>query len=240
MNHIHNEGIFQSGGYMAIGTAAVGRGAAVHADHGTTSPTSEACHKYAQQSAVRLCLAADVEKFSRLRTPEAARAQQRFIDVLARARSHANIDEAAVELQHSGDGQFAVLPPGLDESDVIPRLVEGLTIALLDINADLNDRVRIRIRVALHRGYLTRGDGGWIGDSAIAVHRILDSPELRRALIDRPEANFALIVPDVLYRDVIAHQHGNLRAEDFNQVVAKLPDKNFLEPAWIYLPLGDS
>jgi hypothetical protein len=185
---------------------------------------------------VRLCLAADVEKFSRLPTPTAARTQGRLIEVLACARSHAGIDEAAVELQHSGDGQFAVLPPGLDESVVLPNLIHGLEIALLDVNTDLNERARLRLRVALHRGHVSPGLAGWIGDSAIAVHRLLDAHALRQALRDNTAADFALIVPHLLYRDVIEHRYGHLHPEAFSQVTVDLPEKGFTERAWIYLP----
>ncbi len=188
------------------------------------------------QSTVRLCLAADIEGFSRFHNPEAARAQQRFLDVLVRARRHADLDEAQVELQQAGDGQFAVLPPALDESIVIPKLVDGLALYLAESNVDLNDHARLRLRVALHRGHVSWGVNGWIGDSTIAVHRLLDCSAIRSALRANPAADFALIVPDTLYRDVIAHHFGGLNPRTFDKVTARLPGKQFVEQAWIHLP----
>jgi hypothetical protein len=187
-------------------------------------------------AAVRLCLAADIENFSRFHSPQATRAQHRFVNVLASARRHAGIDETQVELQHAGDGQLAILPPAIDESIVIPRLVEGLSLALAETNADLNDHARLRIRVALHRGHVSWGINGWIGDSTIAVHRIIDCPEIRTALRDNSTADFALIVPETLYNDVISHQYPGLDPHRFYHVTASLPDKNFTEPAWIHVP----
>jgi hypothetical protein len=185
---------------------------------------------------VRLCLAADIEQFSRFRTPEAARAQQRFVDVLAEARRYAEIDEAAVGLQESGDGQFAVLPAGLDESTVVPRLIDGLRIALAHVNSDLSAHARLRLRVALHRGHIAPGANGWIGESSIAIHRILDSEAVRTALATNESADFALIVPEVLYREVVCQRYAWLDPDEFAQVEVRLPAKKFVAPAWVYLP----
>jgi hypothetical protein len=183
---------------------------------------------------VRLCVAADIEKFSRFHAPEAARAQRRFLDLLAAARQHAGITEPDVVLQKAGDGQFAVLPPGIDESVVVPKLVEGLREALRSTNADLNERARLRLRVAFHRGHVTPGVNGWVGVAAIAVHRLLDLDALRQALTDAPHADLALIIPDLLYREIVAPGYGTLTPDRFTAIDAAVPAKNFTERAWIH------
>ncbi|WP_146150199.1 hypothetical protein [Actinomadura rubrobrunea] len=190
--------------------------------------------KRADCAGVRLCFAADIERFSRFRTPEAVRAQERFVRLLAEARCHAGVDESGLELEKSGDGQFVILPAGLDEAVVIPRLIEGLRDGLARINADLSERARLRIRAALHRGHVQWGVNGWVGESTIVTRRLLDSRMARQALNDRPKADLALIVSDTLYRDVIAHGYGNLAPTSFHRVIAEVPEKNFGEPAWIY------
>jgi hypothetical protein len=186
--------------------------------------------------AVRLCLAADIQQFSRFRTPEAMRAQQRFVEVLAEARRYAGIEETEVEPQESGDGQFAVLPHGLDESTVVPRLIEGLRIALAHVNSDLNEHARLRLRVALHRGHIAPGANGWVGESSIAIHRILDSEAVRTALVTNTSADFALIVPEVLYREVVCQRYEQLDPDEFVHVEVKSPAKGFTAEAWVYLP----
>jgi len=207
---------------------AASRGSAAVSAHASKGPEPDA--------AVRLVCAADIERYSRFRTPEAMRAQQRLTEALARARHHAGIAEDRVETQESGDGQFVVLPTGLDESEVIPALVHGFRIALAEVNADLNERARLRLRIALHRGHIERGANGWAGDSAVGVHRLLDSAPARAALTGRPDADFALIVSDTLYQDVIAHGYGLLRPEAFTRVEVEIPAKHFAERGWIYVP----
>ncbi|SEF36501.1 hypothetical protein SAMN05421837_110256 [Amycolatopsis pretoriensis] len=186
--------------------------------------------------AVRLCVAVDTESYSRFSTGEAARSQQRLVDVLARARRHAGLREADVDLQQSGDGQFAILPAGVDESAVIPRLVSAIRTELAATNADLNAHARLRLRVALHRGHVAAGVNGWVGSATIAVHRLLDSAPVRAALAREHDADFALIVSDVLYTDIITDGYGSLDPADFAPAEVRLPEKNFAESAWVYVP----
>jgi hypothetical protein len=189
------------------------------------------------QASVRLCLAADIERFSRFPGPQATLVQQQFDQVMAQARDRAGAGVSEAELQRSGDGQAAALPAGIDESTAIPLLVTGLVTALAQVNSG-READRIRIRVALDRGHLSRAANGWVGNSIITVHRLLDSPAARQALADRPQADLVLIVSDVLYRDVIAHGYGDLPAQDFRPVLADLPAKGFQERAWVYVPAG--
>jgi len=185
--------------------------------------------------AVRLCVAADTERYSRFGVPEAARAQERFVGALASARRHAGLSDDGVDLQQSGDGQFAILPPGIDESSVIPKFVEGIGLALAEVNSDLSERARLRLRIALHRGHVRPGVNGWVGAAAITVHRLLDCDVLRGALAGTPEADFALIVSDVVYQDVVADHYGLLDPAEFTEVTAVVEAKNFAERAWVHV-----
>ncbi|MDR7279122.1 hypothetical protein [Catenuloplanes atrovinosus] len=179
---------------------------------------------------VRLCMAADVVGYSARRTDQTRRVQRELVDVLRGARETAGIAESEVEPQPQGDGQFTVLPLGIDEAVVIPRLVGGLARGLRTVPSE-----RIRVRVALHRGLVEPGANGWVGVAPIAVHRILDSRPLHDAIRDHPAADFVLGVPDVLYRDVIAHSAEPPGAGDFSPAVVDLPDKDFLEHCWVHV-----
>ncbi|WP_372669602.1 hypothetical protein [Amycolatopsis kentuckyensis] len=199
-------------------------------------PTGPARPVSTRPPAVRLCVAVDTESYSRFSTGEAARSQQRLVDVLARARREAGLREHDVDLQESGDGQFAILPSGVDESVVIPRLVSAVRGELASTNADLNAHARLRLRVALHRGHVAAGPNGWLGGVTIAVHRLLDSAPVRAALAREPAADFALIVSDVVYTDIIADGYGSLDPAHFQPADVRIPQKNFAERAWVYVP----
>lgn len=189
-------------------------------------------------AAVRLCLAADVTGYSRRPNHLAERTQSWLVRALAQARANAGLDEATVVLQAQGDGQFAVLPVGIDESRVIPDLVEGLAEALRRTNHGLSAEERVRLRVALHRGLMKPADSGWVGTAAIAVHRILDSPPLRAAIRDTPTADYVLGVPDLLYQDVIRHSAVPPLPHQFTEITIDLPDKGFVEHGWLHVPVG--
>ncbi len=185
--------------------------------------------------AVRLCIAVDIEKYSRFGNLDAEHVQERFVHALRYARSRAGLSAEDVSVARSGDGQFLVLPPGLDESSAIPAFVTGLSIAMRRTNERSSSHFRLRLRVAMHRGLLKPGVNGWVGHAAIAVHRLLDSTSLRTALRCAPTATFALAVSDPLYRDVVAHDYPGLPSASFLRKVVNIRHKAFTEPAWIYL-----
>lgn len=185
---------------------------------------------------VRLCMAADIEAYSRFSNLEAMRAQERFVELLSTARAFAGVDESAVHTDTGGDGQYAVLPAGIDETAVVPGLLAGLERAAQKINNDLNEHARLRIRVALDRGIVTPGVNGWVGRSTITVHRLLDSGPLRAALREHSRRSSAVMISDVLYQDLVRHGYGGLAPEDFVDTVVDLPQKKFMERAWLFRP----
>ena len=187
-------------------------------------------------AAVRLCVATDIEKYSRFTDLAASRAQERLVTVLKAARRRAGIDEAGVDLQEQGDGQFVILPPGIAEDQVIPDLVRALRMELHEVNADLNADAVLRLRVAICRGNVRRAANGYVGRTAIAVHRLLDAPPVRAALADEAAATMVLAVSDSVFVDVIAQGHGDLDPAEFRPVTATLPEKGFEETAWILVP----
>jgi hypothetical protein len=185
-------------------------------------------------AAVRLCMAADVVGYSRHVLQTAENTQRRLLEVLRAARRSAELNEATIDLQPQGDGQFAVLPPGIDELTAIPRLVRGLRDSLREVNLDLADTARLRLRVALHRGLVKPAANGWVGTSAVAVHRLLDSPQARAAIRD-PAVEFIVVVPDFLFRDVISQCFDHPGPDDFQDVTVEIPAKGFVERAWIHV-----
>ena len=188
-------------------------------------------------ASVRLCIAVDVEKYSRHHNDAAERTQERLVMVLERTLDQAQVNESHIDVQKQGDGRFIVLPTAIDEAQVIPALARGLRVALHEVNTDLSEQARIRLRVALDRGLVKPTANGYVGSAAIAVHRILDAAPTRAALRDHPRSDFALAVSNHLYTDVTAQGYGELDPQSFWHVTAELPDKGFSEPAWLYVPV---
>ncbi|WP_328475409.1 hypothetical protein OHA21_19050 [Actinoplanes sp. NBC_00393] len=186
-----------------------------------------------RSAAVRLCMAADISGYSRLGPDAAVQAQQDLVRILATARTAAGVDPSAVAPQPQGDGQFTVLPVGLDEAAALPRLMRSVAEQLAAHNATRSGD-RLRLRVALHRGLVREADNGWVGRAAIAVHRILDCAPVRTALSEHRYADYVLGVPDVLYSDVLTTGEFPPPAA-FRPVLVDLPAKGFREQAWVYV-----
>jgi hypothetical protein len=186
-------------------------------------------------AAVRMCMAADVSGYSGRSNADSERIQADLVKLLSRVRRAGGIDDSAVTPQPQGDGQFTVLPVGIDESVVIPRMVQDLGRALGELNGSTAASDRLRLRVALHRGLVKAAPNGWVGSASIAVHRILDSPPLRATLRERPAADFVLGLPDVLYQDVIRHTAEPPLPAEFRPITIDLPAKNFVEHGWLHV-----
>ncbi|MEO5876501.1 MAG: hypothetical protein ABIS86_17980, partial [Streptosporangiaceae bacterium] len=75
-----------------------------------------------------LCGAADIKGWSSRLVPEQIRSQQALVDVMLAACREAGLPEEIV--QSSGDGVLIMPPSDIDESTVIPDLVQGLQKAL--------------------------------------------------------------------------------------------------------------
>lgn len=185
-------------------------------------------------AAVRLCVAAGAVGDPPPDTAAHERAQALIVDILDRARRAAGIASDAVRPQPQGDGQFTVLPAGIDESVVIPRLARELDAAVRRVNGDVADG-RLRLRVALHRGLMKEG---WTGEAPAALHRLLDSRPVREALAGHPAAGHVLAVPDVLYRDVVVYAVEPPLPDDFTPITVDLPDDGLVEHGWLHLGPG--
>jgi hypothetical protein len=191
----------------------------------------------ASQSAVRrLCLAVDVESYSKRAMPEQLDVQTRLLWTMVQACRTAHVALAACERQDSGDGQILLLPAGIDESTVLPGLVLGLLAALHNVNHPVGEGGRIRLRVSLGQGAVQVGATGFVAPSVVTVCRLLDSDELRAALSASPDSDAAFIVTADLFQDMFAQGYGGLPARDFRPVRISRPSKGFSADAWIQVP----
>src|SRR5689334_2514861 len=83
-----------------------------------------------------LCMAADVEKYSRLDTPSQEAFQADLVRVLEEAAVLSGLDRTTWERQPQGDQEFAVLPLGTEEPVVLGGFVRNLAVRLGERNAN--------------------------------------------------------------------------------------------------------
>jgi hypothetical protein len=186
----------------------------------------------------RLCLAVDVEGYSKRLMPDQYDLQNRLLFTMSQGCLAAGVKPGRCDRQNSGDGQILVFPPGIDEKTVMPRLILGLLTALHRVNEPTGPCGRVRLRISLGEGAVQTAPNGFVSKAVESVCRVLDSDQLRKTLAGRPSAEAAVAVSDGLYQDKVAQGWGGLPAADFQRALVSVPKKNFSTYAWIHAPDG--
>jgi hypothetical protein len=186
----------------------------------------------------RLCLAVDVEAYSRRHRAEQIDVQNRLLWTMAQACRSAGIAPARCDRQDSGDGQILILPPGIDEGTVVARMILGTLTGLRRVNRPVGLGGRIRLRISLGQGAIQIGPAGFVAPSVITVCRLLDCDKLRDALTANPASDAVLIVTSDLYHDLFAEGSGGLPADRFRRVFIRKQSKEFAAEGWIQVPEG--
>lgn len=185
----------------------------------------------------RVVISVDMENYSGRSNPLQFRAQQDFRRIMDEAAAELAVDRPAWLQQQGGDGELAILPPQASERALVSRLAPTLDRLLRQYNLGRSPEGKIRLRVAVHQGLVHLGGAnGYPGEAVVTVCRLIDAPILKNALKQRfPRADVALIISDQMYSEVVC-QYQDLRPDLFAKVTAELPDKGFIQPAWIYVP----
>ncbi|MGC2998638.1 hypothetical protein ACPF8X_09710 [Streptomyces sp. G35A] len=161
------------------------------------------------------------------------RLQRVLLRTLRAACARAGIVWDRCGRQAQGDGYLLVFEPGIDETRVVPDLLEGLACALADANATAAYPRRVRMRAGLHQGIVHEAGSGYAGSAVVALFRFLDSDPVRRALADDPSAHLVAAFSDGLYQDLVPHGYSGLAATGFRRAEIQVVAKNFTGVAWI-------
>jgi len=187
-----------------------------------------------------MCIAVDLEHYGR--RPDAGQIEaQRAMTVLLRDVGERGALERAQWLtQQQGDGELALLPPGIDEAHVITALWRELREGLHRYNRHANAKARLRMRVAVHEGQTYIADNGFAGDAINTVCRLRDCAEVKDAL-SAAEGDLVLIVSDRIFCDVIrGYDAHDLPASAFAEATIVMPDKEFRARAFIFSADGSA
>ena len=181
----------------------------------------------------RLCLAADMEQYSRLDTRTQSAVQYDLVRLLDEAATQTGLDRAAWARQPQGDQEFAVLPEATPEAIVLGPFVHHLAACLSALNAR-PDRPRVRLRMAIDTGVVAHAALGHAGPAPVAVARYVNAPQLKAVLTALTSADLGVIVSDRLYQDVVRFGHPDLDPAQY--VRAHVRVKEFCGYGWIRVP----
>ncbi|MER7842698.1 hypothetical protein ABTZ03_01950 [Kitasatospora sp. NPDC096077] len=185
----------------------------------------------------RLCLAADIEQYSRFDTPDQWAAQARLARAMRTAAERSGLDHGRWSSQPQGDLEFAVLPPGTPEELVLGEFVTHLAAELGGYNATRRPPGRMRLRLAIDIGVAAKAALGFSGPAPIAVARYLNAPEVKQALATAMSASLVVVVSDQLYQDVVRSRSHGLDPEQYRRI--HVQQKEFAGYGWVRLPGAD-
>lgn len=135
-----------------------------------------------------------------------------------------------------GDGMILLAPPDSNPDAFLDPLAHHLAALLRRRNRHAAEHVRLRLRFAVHHGYVRRDEHGFAGAAAIHVCRLLEATEFKNA-IHQAACDFSLIVSDTLYTDAV--QRGDLIDPDAYRPT-RVTVKETRTGAWIWLPPNSS
>jgi hypothetical protein len=182
----------------------------------------------------RMCVACDLEHYSRRPDNGQIEAQRGMARLLSEAGERGALERAQWFTQPQGDGELALLPPGVDEARVITGLWRELREGLHRYNRHASAAARLRMRIAVHEGQTYIADNGFAGDAINTVCRLRDCVEVKHAL-SATDGDLVLIVSDRIFYDVICgYDAHDLRASAFTEVNVTMSDKDFHARAFIF------
>jgi hypothetical protein len=176
----------------------------------------------------------DIKGYSEGGIPRHTRLQDGLQWILETACADAGVDREKWDRQPGGDSELALIPAGVPKRKVLTDLVAQLIRALDNFNLDKADGFRIRLRMALDHGDVAVNGANFAGQPPITAGRLCDADELRAALVVAPKTDLAMIVSDRFYIDCVKDGGDGIRPELYRRVLIK--NKEFEEPAWIYVP----
>jgi len=194
-------------------------------------------HSDSQEIITRhLCMAADVEKYSRLDTPSQEVFQADLVRLLGEAAVLSGLDRTTWQRQPQGDQEFAVLPLGTQEPLVVGSFVRNLAIQLGERNANVAEGGRMRLRLAIDFGVARTAALGYSGPAPISVARYLNASQLKQALQALDSTDLALIVSDRVYQDVVRLRGEGQGLDPSRYVKVHVQEKEFSGYGWIHVP----
>ncbi|KAB2350163.1 hypothetical protein [Actinomadura rudentiformis] len=130
-----------------------------------------------------------------------------------------------------GDGLFVIVEPDTSVTTLLTRVVPELLRGVRRHNKLSSRTAQIRLRVAVHAGFVRLDDHGAAGLALIELFRLLDAPAFR-AVLNESASDFAVAVSDYLFDEVVRHS-GELAAE-FRAIPVELKETDMR--GWVWLP----
>jgi hypothetical protein len=135
--------------------------------------------------------------------------------------------------EDGGDGLLVITHTDESIEALLDTFVTQVRTGLRKYNKVASITAQIELRMAIHAGYIYRDAHGTSGTAVTHLFRLLEAPVLKTELARR-HSDFALIVSDYLYREIIRYAPGLIDPVSFQHVTVEV--KETRSPGWIWRP----
>lgn len=192
-------------------------------------------YEYRRDPSHRPILVVDIENSSGRPEYVRARLQRDTHDVIARVLAEAGVAPGEFTLDERGDGALVTLPSDASKSRLTEVCLHSLPVRLRRLAAQHSEFGRLRLRVALNAGDISRTEqGSWLGSAVDTAFRLVDAGDTKAALAESGEAVMVLIVSDSWFEDVVRPGLGAVSEGEFRKLTITSHQRDF--PAWLALP----
>jgi hypothetical protein len=136
-------------------------------------------------------------------------------------------------VEDRGDGLLLIAPPDVSVKTLLDPLIAQLLSRLRVYEKTASAAAALRLRVAVHAGYVRYDAHGATGPHVIHLFRLVDAPSVKTELT-RHGGGCVLVVSDYLYQELIVPGPGLIDPAAFAPVVIENKETHGL--AWIWLP----
>lgn len=188
-----------------------------------------------QDSVHRALIAVDITGFG---DPDRNDEVQVFVrqclyDLLKDAFIAARVPWRRCRREDRGDGVFIVVPSDVSTTLLLDSLVYHLRTGLRRHNRLASGAAQIRLRMAVHAGYIHVDPHGVSGQAIIRLFRMLEAPEFKRVFA-AAGTELGLITSDYLYDELIGQCPGLIEPSAYLPVEVSLKETHTL--AWASFP----
>jgi class 3 adenylate cyclase len=131
-----------------------------------------------------------------------------------------------------GDGILVIARTDVSIAVLLDSLVAQIRTKLRKHNKTANAQAQIRLRMAIHAGYVHLDAHGASGRAVNHLFRLLEAPVLKVAFADHL-GDFALIVSDHLYEEVVRYGPGLIDPRSFQRIPVEVKETS--GRGWIWL-----
>lgn len=178
----------------------------------------------------RSFLVLDVEDSGDLGNVELGSMRATLDRVLGAALPHL---EAIAANEDRGDGGMLVLD--LPVLEVLDQIVERLLDGVRRYNYTVDPSDWLRVRIAVHEGYVHRDERGWHSDALTATFRMNGSDLVKTTLKNAARANGVVVVSNAVFQSVVRHSYrASVTPAGYGSAVISTKEGD--TPVWVRVP----